>query len=217
MQRNPSIWVFFFLPKASFKMGTFSDPQHTHLNIFILKSPPPPQLWWPAAPGVAVQIYKIISRCFGWTAGRTPVLFTDHCIWPFADIAVFTFAGLFLRVRLPRAPASFVSHNRIDSGRWNPLNLGPPSLPLPLSTPSSHVVLLHFLTPLLVLILFLPRPFWLSAPRFSRAQPCSKCKLMSIINAMHEGWSGHCFRARFSVGGSMGTGVEARPDINLPG
>ena len=26
----------FFLPKASFKMGTFSDPKHTHPGIFIL-------------------------------------------------------------------------------------------------------------------------------------------------------------------------------------
>ena len=32
----------FFLPKASFKMGTFSDPQHTHPGIFILELPPPP-------------------------------------------------------------------------------------------------------------------------------------------------------------------------------
>ena len=32
----------FYLPKASFIMGTFSDPQHTHPGIFILKSPPPP-------------------------------------------------------------------------------------------------------------------------------------------------------------------------------
>ena len=40
MQRNPSVWVcffVFFLPKASFKMGTFSDPQHTHPGIFILE------------------------------------------------------------------------------------------------------------------------------------------------------------------------------------
>ena len=28
------------LPKASFKMGTFSDPQHAHPGIFILESPP---------------------------------------------------------------------------------------------------------------------------------------------------------------------------------
>ena len=30
----------FFIPKASFKMGTFSDPQHTHPGIFILESTP---------------------------------------------------------------------------------------------------------------------------------------------------------------------------------
>ena len=32
----------FVLPKTFFKMGTFSDPQHTHPGIFILESPPPP-------------------------------------------------------------------------------------------------------------------------------------------------------------------------------
>ena len=31
-----------FLPKVSFRMGIFSDPQHTHLGICILESPPPP-------------------------------------------------------------------------------------------------------------------------------------------------------------------------------
>ena len=30
----------FILPKASFKMGPFSDPQHTHPGISILESPP---------------------------------------------------------------------------------------------------------------------------------------------------------------------------------
>ena len=34
--------MYFFLPKASFKMGTFSDPQHTHSGIVILESLPPP-------------------------------------------------------------------------------------------------------------------------------------------------------------------------------
>ena len=32
--------LFFFLPIASFKMGTFSDRQHTHPDIFILELPP---------------------------------------------------------------------------------------------------------------------------------------------------------------------------------
>ena len=30
----------FILPKASFRMGPFSDPQHTHPAIYILESPP---------------------------------------------------------------------------------------------------------------------------------------------------------------------------------
>ena len=34
----------FFLPKASFMLGTFSDPQHTYLGIFILESPPGQQV-----------------------------------------------------------------------------------------------------------------------------------------------------------------------------
>ena len=33
--------MFVFLRRPS-EMGTFSDPQHTHPGIFILKSPPPP-------------------------------------------------------------------------------------------------------------------------------------------------------------------------------
>ena len=36
--------MFIFLPKWSFKMGTFSDLQHTHLSIFILELPP--NEWW---------------------------------------------------------------------------------------------------------------------------------------------------------------------------
>ena len=32
----------FFLPKVSFKIGTFSDPQHTHPDIF--RHPPPPRV-----------------------------------------------------------------------------------------------------------------------------------------------------------------------------
>ena len=43
--KEPSIWVcLFFLPKWSFKMGTFSDLHHTHLSIFILELPP--NEWW---------------------------------------------------------------------------------------------------------------------------------------------------------------------------
>ena len=38
---EPFNMSMFFLPKASFKMGTFSDPQHTHPGIFILELPPP--------------------------------------------------------------------------------------------------------------------------------------------------------------------------------
>ena len=34
--------IFFYLrPKASYKIDKFSDPQHTHLGIFILECPPP--------------------------------------------------------------------------------------------------------------------------------------------------------------------------------
>ena len=36
------IFLFFFLPKASFIMGTFSDPKHTHPGISYWSSPPPP-------------------------------------------------------------------------------------------------------------------------------------------------------------------------------
>ena len=36
-----TICFLFFLHEASFKMGTFSDPQHTHPGIFILESPHP--------------------------------------------------------------------------------------------------------------------------------------------------------------------------------
>ena len=32
--------MFFLLPKAFFKLGTFPNPQHTHPCIFILESPP---------------------------------------------------------------------------------------------------------------------------------------------------------------------------------
>ena len=38
MQRNTQ-YGYVILPKVSFKMGTFSDPQHTHPGIFILESP----------------------------------------------------------------------------------------------------------------------------------------------------------------------------------
>ena len=39
---NMGMFFFYLRPKASFKMDTFSDPQHTHLGIFILEPPPPP-------------------------------------------------------------------------------------------------------------------------------------------------------------------------------
>ena len=35
MQSNPSIWVCFFLPKASFKMGTFSAHTSGHFYIIL--------------------------------------------------------------------------------------------------------------------------------------------------------------------------------------
>ena len=34
--------MFFFLPKESFKMSTFSDPQHTHTGTFYTGVAPPP-------------------------------------------------------------------------------------------------------------------------------------------------------------------------------
>ena len=44
MGKNIQYWYafFFFLPKASFKMGTFSDPQHIHILAFLYWSRPPP-------------------------------------------------------------------------------------------------------------------------------------------------------------------------------
>ena len=56
---NMGMCIYFFLSKASFKMGTFSDPQHTHPGIFILELPPPP--------GVGV----------GWGRGYAPLVL--HC------------------------------------------------------------------------------------------------------------------------------------------
>ena len=68
--------VCFFLPNASFKMATFSDPQHTHPGIFTLESPPPPSPGFPC--------YK---RPIGYH--RSPYLgglllvHTGGCVWAF--------------------------------------------------------------------------------------------------------------------------------------
>ena len=57
-----------FLPKASFKIGTFSDPRQTHLGIFILELPPPPGVGstedWDGS--AMLFRYQHIGNCASW-------------------------------------------------------------------------------------------------------------------------------------------------------
>ena len=49
----------FFLLKVSFKMGTFSDPQHTHPGILYWSQPPPPPI---ESGGLHVYSLPLISE-----------------------------------------------------------------------------------------------------------------------------------------------------------
>ena len=66
---EPFKYGYVILPKASFKMGTFPDPQNTHPGIVILESPP--QGEGGGVGGVLAQwVASMTSPC--WARVRLP-------------------------------------------------------------------------------------------------------------------------------------------------